>query len=86
MDDAHAEPLARRAERVFYHFRPLVRAQVADALLHPHGHVHRMPRRECLAAQVRNAGADQARMRASPRPACAFAASAPLGQREWKLS
>jgi len=84
--DAHPEPQPGLAKSVLEKIRALVRAQIADAWLHAHGHVHRMPRSDLYPLQMWNTRSAQPWMRMLARPPRSFASATPLRQRERELS
>jgi hypothetical protein len=85
MDDADAEALPRVAQGVLDDLRALVLAQIPDARLQPHGHMDRMARREIGAPQVRDPGAEQARMWTRPRPPRTFSPASAARELERRL-
>ena len=86
MNDAHSEAKARLAKRIFQQPRPPIGPQIADARLHAHRHMHRMPRTDRFSREMRHSRSDQTRMRPRPRPSRSFAAPSPFRQRKRELS
>ena len=82
VEDANAEADAGVSERLLDELLALPAPQISDARLHAQSDVHRVPRLELSAFQVRNASTREPRMGSGARAPSAFASSAPLWKRE----